>query len=205
MNTKLKTLTITLAAFLGLAAAASARHPEYREMKKVKYLAHELSVGAQELYEHSRSYARHPDRYERDALYALHELAEAAHHFYEQVGRYYREPGHTERDFRVLVRTWREASYGFTHLAAYDHHRYDFRCLRETMDKLAYYYGGYGVYERDRYRGRDGYYDRRGPYDDRRPYRYRKRPGKYHRIAHGVGIILDAIEDDKHDRRRHDD
>lgn len=184
-----KTLATTTAlaflTFLGTAGVATAGHyPEYEDMKKVKYLAHELYKGARYLEDHARDYARYPSRRERESLYALRDLAERSHHFYEEVGRYYRDPVHTERDFRRLVRAYRRASRGFHELAAYDHYHEEFRCLRETMDKLAYYYGGYDVYESstqvDRYR-----YERHSKYR------------KYHRIAHGVATILDAIDDDR--------
>lgn len=188
--TKTHTITTALAflTFLGTAGAATAgHHPDGTDMRKVKYLAHELYEGARYLEEQSREYAYYPGRRERDSLYALRELAEQAHHFYEQVGRYYRDPVHTEHDFRRLARAYREASYGFHYLAAYDHYHEEFRCLRETMDKLAYYYGGYDVYEAPR------------QVDRYRYERYRKY-GKYHRIAHGVATILDAIDDDHRPR-----
>ncbi|MEM7350668.1 MAG: hypothetical protein AAF657_07670 [Acidobacteriota bacterium] len=164
-------ITIASALLLGLAPAAWASYyPEYRQMKKVKYLAHELYEGADHLYEKSSYYSRRGDRYERRAARDLHDLAKAAHHFYDQVDRYYRQPRHTEKDFRRLIYAYHEAVDGFRYLEAYDHYRRDFRCLIETMDKLVHYYGGYGAYDRH---GGYGNYDRHDDYKYRKGDRYK--------------------------------
>ena len=159
--TKTLHTAIAGALLLGIAPAAWASYPSHYEMKKVKYLAHELYEGAEHLYDKSSYYARRGDRRERDATHYLHQLAKASHRFYGQVEDYYRQPRRTEREFRRLIHAYYLAVDGFHYLRAYDHYREDFRCLTQVMDKLVHYYGGYGAY------------DRRGGYD-RRDYRYEK-------------------------------
>lgn len=193
-----KTLTLSIVLTLALAGTAFADYgssshyyPEYREMKKVKYLAHELYKGAHYLHEHAARYApRYTSYGEREAIEDLYRLAKRADNFYEQVGRYYREPRRTEREFRRLVRAYRVASRGFHELSTYRRYHEDFECLIETMDKLAHYYGGYAYHEAGYRRGYDDGYGR-GWGDRRRSYR---EPKAIH-IARGAYHILRALED----------
>ena len=185
-------IATTTALILGFAPAAWAgSYPSHHDMKKVKYLAHELYEGADHLYDKSHSYARRGDYREREANRDLHSLAKAAHHFYRQVEDYYREPRHTERDFRRLINAYYRAKDGFHYLKAYDYYPEDFRCLTDVMDKLVYYYGGYGSYSK---------YDRHDRYDRRDDYRYKKeykykdrgyRPTKGERILYLLHHVLD--------------
>lgn len=152
-----KTLLIALAALV-VAPAAWAAHPSHHQMKKVKRLAHEVYEGAHYLHEKSARYATHDWRDEK-ARYALHELSKRAHDFYRASDRYYGDPYRTEDAFRDLIHAYYFASDRFRYLYAYDHYRRDFECLRDLMDDLVYYYGGYDAYERHRYE-RHGRYDR---------------------------------------------
>ena len=181
---------IAFALLQGLAPAAWASYPSRYEMKKVKYLAHELYKGADHLYEKSSYYARHGNRYERNAARDLRQLAKSAHHFYDQVDRYYREPRHTERDFRRLIYAYHEAVEGFRYLSAYDHYRRDFKCLTDAMDDLVHYYGGYGAYSHGSY----GRYDRHDDYKYRKDYKYKDRryyPTKGEKILYLLHHVLD--------------
>lgn len=187
---KAPALLAFLALSLGFASTATAgQYPEHAQMRKVKYLAHELYKGARYLYEHSARYTRHASYSEYEALEDLDRLARRSHHFYEQVGRYYRQPRHTERDFRRLLRAYRAASRGFHDLSTYRRYHDDFECLIETMDKLVHYYGGYGYYSADY---DHGYRGKR--HDD-----YHRREHKAAHILKGAYHILRVIDDDDDD------
>lgn len=173
-------LATLVLATLALAPAARADHPTRHQMKKVKYLAHELSESAHYLHEQAASYAGHDSR-EEEAVYALHNLSKRAHDFYRAAGRHYRDPYRTEDAFRELIYAWNHAEEGFQYLYAYRHHRHEFRDLRLMMDDLVAYYGGYDAY-------------RRPPHP--------RRHGKYHKIEKAAKIlylishVLEEIDDD---------
>ncbi len=162
----MKTTILIIAAFLGLAATAQARHPDLGQSDRIQELAHELAEAVHHVHEAAEEYAHHYG--ESRALKTLHRLDRQARHFHRQVERYHQNPHHTERDYRKLVRDIRKARRAMRRLHTYEHVYDDFHRVEVLLGDLAYYYGG-----NDHDRGHDYRYNGRKHYQ--RPHRGRIR------------------------------
>ncbi len=162
----MKTTILIVAAFLGLAATAQARHTDLGQPDRMKDLAHQLQEAVHHAHETAEEYAHHYG--ESRALKALHRLDRRARHFHRQVERYYQNPHHTEKDYRKLVRDFRKARRAMQRLHTYEHVYDDFHRVEVLIGDLAYYYRGNDHYRENDYE--HGYYGRK---HNRRPYRGR--------------------------------
>ncbi len=162
----MKTTILIIAAFLGLAATAQARNPDFGQSDRIKELAHELAEAVHHVHETAEEYAHHYG--ESRVLKALHRLDRQARHFHRQVERYYQNPHHTQKDYRKLVRDIRKARRAMRRLHTYEHVYDDFDRVEVLMDDLAYYYRG-----NDHYREHDYEHGYEGPRHHRRPSRGR--------------------------------
>ncbi len=162
----MKTTLLIVAAFLGLAATAQARHSDLGQTDRIKNLAHQLQKAAHHAHEAAEEYAHHYG--ESRVLKTLHRLDRQARHFHRQVERYYQNPHHTQKDYRKLVRDIRKARRAMRRLHTYEHVYDDFDRVEVLMDDLAYYYRG-----NDHYREHDYEHGYEGPRHHRRPSRGR--------------------------------
>ncbi len=153
----MKTTILIVAAFLGLAATAQARHPDLGQPDRMKDLAHELQEAVHHVHETAEEYAHHYG--ESHALKALHRLDRQARHFHRRIERYYQDPHHTEKDYRKLVRDYHRARRAMRHLHTYEHVYDDFHRVEVLLGDLAYYYGGHDQYRENDYE--HGYYGRK--------------------------------------------
>jgi hypothetical protein len=132
---------LVTAAVLAAAVAAAARTPDAVEMERVKELAHQMDLDADEAYvEAVYAAGDAPNAEQTEALQKLYVLKESASYFNEQVQASYEAPAHTLVAFERLNDDFIEARQGFTKLGAYSEQRELFETIEDNVGNIRYYY-----------------------------------------------------------------
>ena len=171
----MKTTLLLLIAMLSVAITAQAQPPGFAPRGQIKYLAHELAEAAH--YAHQNAEACADFRRSTRVLETLQRLDWQARRLNRKLRRHHRYPYRTEQAYWDLVHTYRRAKRQLRRSHTAEVVRQDMRRVGRLLDRMAYFYDGYGYYGRydrydddhyrynDHYRGGDydhGYYGKKG-------------------------------------------
>ena len=130
---------VVVAAALAVALAAFARTPAPAEMERVKALAHQMDLDADEAYvEAVLAAGDEADAAETEALQKLYVLKESASYFNDQES--YDAPAHTLVAFERLNNDFIEAHDGFAKLGAYVEYNQLFETIEDDIGNMRHYY-----------------------------------------------------------------
>ena len=172
------TVVMVLGAVLALAATAAARTPDAVEMERVKALAKQMDMDADEAYVEA-VYAGDEDltAEQTEALQKLYVLKESASYFNEQVAESYEAPEHTRLAFERLNGDFVEARACFADIGAYEEQKELFDTIEDNIGNMRHYYVGPEAHvnypDFEVYPHYPGYHLYAHQYAPERPYHYR--------------------------------
>ena len=132
---------------LAAAVAAFARTPGPAERERVKELAAQMDVDADEAYVEAVYASAEGEAVDAEALQKLYVLKESASYFNEQVEASLEAPEHTLVAFDRLNNDFIEARACFADLGAYAEHKELFETIEDDIGNMRHYYVGPEAYE----------------------------------------------------------
>ena len=137
------TAAIVFGAVLALAAPVAARTPDAVEMERVKALAKQMDMDADEAYvEAVYAGGEELSAEQTEALQKLYVLKESASYFNEQVASSYEAPEYTRVAFERLNGDFVEARACFADLGAYEEQKELFETIEDNIGNVRHYYVG---------------------------------------------------------------
>lgn len=132
---------------------ASHRYPD-RGSYRVRNMAYELERATWSLRQDAEHAFHYRSRYENKALRELSRLAKRARNFRRSVERHYWDDRRARKDYAKLLRQYDRTEEALSRLYTRGRIYRSLDRVRYLIDRLGYYYTGYGDYRHKRYRYR---------------------------------------------------